>query len=144
MTDDPNDLGAQLVSAIAKVNRWASKHSRMPIPSGQARLLSLVDAHSQARIGALAEADHCSQPTMTAQVKRLEAQGLLQRTEDATDGRASIISLTEEGRAMLADIRRARSAVMGDVLTELSEEDREVLSRANVLLRRIAAQDADV
>ncbi|GAB3579793.1 MarR family winged helix-turn-helix transcriptional regulator [Calidifontibacter terrae] len=141
MTTSEDDLGAQLLSAVAKVNRWATKHSVMPIPSGQARLLSLVDQYGTARVGELAAADHCSQPTMTAQVKRLEEQGYLQRTEDENDGRASLISLTDTGRGALAQVRVARSATITPVLNQLSDEDRRTLVRANQLLRQIAGKD---
>lgn len=136
----PDDLGAQLLSAVAKLNRWATKHSELPIPTGQARLLSLVEAHDNARVGELAAADHCSQPTMTAQVKRLEQQGLLVRASDEDDARASLISLTDAGRRVLDEARRARSATITPVLAGLSEQDREVLVRANELLRQIASE----
>lgn len=141
MSDIPaDDLGAQLLSAVAKLNRWATKHSELPIPTGQARLLSLVEAHHNARVGELAAADHCSQPTMTAQVKRLEQQGLLVRASDEDDARASLISLTDAGRRVLDEARRARSATITPVLAGLSEQDREVLVRANELLRQIASE----
>lgn len=140
MSDIPaDDLGAQLLSAVAKLNRWATKHSELPIPTGQARLLSLVEAHDNARVGELAEADHCSQPTMTAQVKKLEEQGLLVRTPDEDDARASRIALTDAGRGVLQEVRQARTDVIAPVLAALSPQDREVLVRANELLRQIAA-----
>lgn len=139
-TQSDNDLGAQLLSAVAKINRWATKHSELPIPAGQARLLSLVEQQGNARIGELAQADHSSQPTMTAQVKRLEQQGLLERTPDEDDARASLISLTDAGRAMLARARRARGAAIAPALAELSDADRAVLVRANELLRGISAE----
>lgn len=135
-----DDLGSQLLSAVAKLNRWATKHSELPIPTGQARLLSLVDAHGEARIGELAAADHCSQPTMTAQVKRLEQQGFLRRSADEDDARASRISLTDAGRRVLTEARRAREATIAPVLADLSDEDRRVLERANQLFRQIAKE----
>lgn len=134
-----NELGAQLLSAVAKFNRWATKHSVLPISSAQARLLGLVEANEDARIGELAAADHCSQPTMTAQVKKLEEQGLLVRTPDEDDARASRIALTDAGRGVLKQVRQARTDVIAPVLAALSPQDREVLVRANELLRQIAA-----
>lgn len=134
-----DDLGAQLLSTVAKLNRWATKHSVLPIPPGQARLLSLVDMHGSARVGELAAADHCSQPTMTAQVKRLEQQGLLRRTADEDDARASLISLSDEGVRVLGEARLARSQTIAPALEQLSEADRRVLRRANDLLRGFLA-----
>ena len=42
------------------------------VPWAQARLLSTIDDQGEARISDLAELDHCSQPTMTTQVRRLD------------------------------------------------------------------------
>ncbi len=140
MSQGAGDLGAQLLSAVGKLNRWATKHSDLPIPTAQARLLGLVEAHNGSRIGELASADHCSQPTMTAQVKKLEEQGLLTRSTDEDDARASRISLTEQGVAMLAQVRAARSSAITPVLEALTPQDRDVLRRANELLRQIAAE----
>ena len=41
----------------------------------QARLLSTIEDQGDARISDLAALDHCSQPTMTTQVRRLEDAG---------------------------------------------------------------------
>ncbi|WP_328823434.1 MarR family winged helix-turn-helix transcriptional regulator [Metallococcus carri] len=140
MTRSDDDLGIRFLSAVARLNRWVNKHADLPVPHAQARLLSLVEEFGTARIGELAAADHCSQPTMTTQVQRLEAAGLLRRTADDTDARASLVALTPAGAAALEDARRARAAVFGPVLDELDPADREAMSRmvalTDDLLRR--------
>ena len=70
----------------------------MPLPFAQARLLSTIEDHGEARISDLAALDHCSQPTMTTQVRRLEDAGLVSRTVDPDDARAVLIRITAEGR----------------------------------------------
>jgi DNA-binding MarR family transcriptional regulator len=53
---------------------------------------------------------------MTAQVHRLEADGLVARTPDPADARAALVTLTADGAAALARLRRARGAALAPVL----------------------------
>lgn len=63
-------LGADLLAVVARLNRLATQRIQMPLPAAQARLLATIEVHGEARIGDLAAVDHCSQPTMTTQVRR--------------------------------------------------------------------------
>ena len=109
-------LADELLRGAARLSRWASQHADLGMPYAQARVLALVDDLGAARITALAEADHCSQPSMTTQVQRLEADGLVARTPDPADARASLVGLTADGAAALARLRRARGAALAPVL----------------------------
>lgn len=123
-------LGADLLTAIARVNRWATRHAELEVPPAQGRLLALIASMGVARVGDLARADHCSQPTMTAQVQRLAERGLVQRAADPADARASLVSLTAEGTALLARMRAARAEVVEPILASLGEEGRSRLRAA--------------
>src|SRR4030088_497399 len=78
-------LGAELLAVVARLNRLAMQRARMPLPFAAARLLSTIEDQGAARISDLAALDHCSQPTMTSQVRRLEDSGLVSRTVDPSD-----------------------------------------------------------
>ena len=113
----PTDtLADELLRSAARLSRWASQHADLGMPFAQARVLALVDDLGTARVTTLAAADHCSQPSMTAQVHRLEADGLVTRTPDPADARASLVELTPDGAAALARLRRARGAALAPVL----------------------------
>jgi DNA-binding MarR family transcriptional regulator len=86
------------------------------MPYAQARVLALVEELGPARVTTLADADDCSQPSMTVQVQRLEADGLVTRTPDPADARASLVGLTTDGAAALARLRRARGAALAPLL----------------------------
>lgn len=96
-----------------------------------------IEEIEPARIGQLAEADHCRQPTMTTQIQRLEELGWVRRVPDPDDARASLISLTNEGRRLLAEVRRARAAVVTPVVHQLSTADQERLDGALDVLERL-------
>jgi len=130
-------LGVDLLSVVARLNRLASQLIRLPLPWAQARLLSTIEDRGEARISDLAALDNCSQPTMTTQVRRLEDAGLVTRTVDPDDARAVLIRITDAGVRMLAQVRADRAAVIDPVLAELDPADREVLSAAVDVIRRM-------
>ena len=137
MTEDLTASGNDLLRAIARLNRWATRHASFDVPYAQARLLALLDELGPARVSALAAADNSSQPTLTTQVQRLEAAGWAGREADPDDARASLISLTEQGRAALEAVRHARYAVLAPVLEQLSSDERDRLRDAVDLLHRL-------
>lgn len=134
---DQSGLGSELLTVVARLNRLATQRIRLPLPWAQARLLGTIDDQGEARISDLAGLDHCSQPTMTTQVRRLEDAGLVARTPDPADARAVRIRITPEGQTVLAQVRADRAAVIDPRIERLSEEDRETLSAAVGAIRRL-------
>jgi DNA-binding MarR family transcriptional regulator len=130
-------LGADLLAVVARLNRLATQRIQMPLPAAQARLLATIEAHGEARIGDLAAVDHCSQPTMTTQVRRLEDAGLVSRTVDPGDARAVRIRITPDGNRTLNAVRADRAAAIAPQLAQLGPQDREVLADAVEVLRRL-------
>lgn len=74
-------------------------------------MLGQVDECGAARIGDL------------AQVRRLEATGLLTRVPDPADGRATLVSLTGHGERKLEALRVARTAAVASLLDRLGAAD---------------------
>jgi DNA-binding MarR family transcriptional regulator len=133
------ELGSGLLGVVARLNRLASQRTKPPLPWAQARLLSTIEGEGEARISDLAALDHCSQPTMTTQVRRLEDAGLVTRTADPIDARAVLIRITPEGIRTLTRVRTDRAAVIDPLLAQLDDDDREVLTAAVEVLRRLLA-----
>jgi DNA-binding MarR family transcriptional regulator len=130
-------LGADLLAVVARLNRYATQRIHMQLPAAQARLLSTIEAHGEARICDLAAVDHCSQPTMTTQVRRLEDAGLVARTVDPGDARAVRIRITPEGMRTLGRVRLDRAAAIEPQLARLESSDRQTLNNAVAVLRRL-------
>ena len=98
-----DDLSSDLVVHASRLIR--DLRSLHDLPAGT-RVLSLLDERGDLTVTALAEADRCSQPTMSAQVTALQQRGLVGKRPHATDARSSVVSLTPAGRAELSDVRR--------------------------------------
>lgn len=139
-TADPAQaaLGSELLTMVARLNRLATSRIRLPLPWAQARLLGTIEDRSEGtRISELAALDHCSQPTMTTLVRRLEESGLVARTPDPDDARAVRIRITGKGASTLAKVRADRAAVIEPRIRNLSDADRATLSAAVGALHRL-------
>jgi len=131
-----------LLAVVARLNRLATQRIQLPLPVAQARLLSTIEAHGEARICDLAAIDHCSQPTMTTQVRRLEDAGLVTRTVDPGDARAVRIRITPEGMRTLNRVRADRAAAIDPQLARLKPAERQILAEAVNVLRRLVEDAA--
>lgn len=122
-----NTLGPDLLAVTARLNRWATSKAQLDVSPAQARMLAHLEQVGPLRTSDLAKLDHSSQPTMTAQVQRAETDGWVSRFADPDDRRASLIDLTEAGRAVLYAARRARGEVLAPHLARLNKQDRQML-----------------
>jgi len=83
----------------------------------------------------LAELAGISPPTATRMLDCLVPRGLVSRIEDPSDGRAVVISLTEEGRAALSRKVREYDATRRQIAAAFAPHEQEI---ATGLLRRLA------
>jgi DNA-binding MarR family transcriptional regulator len=85
-------------------------------------------AHEQVRIGALLDAVPLSQPALSRLVSRLEARGLLARSEAEDDARAVVVCLTAAGTALIDRALVIHARVVDETLTsKFSETERTAL-----------------
>jgi DNA-binding MarR family transcriptional regulator len=87
------------------------------------------------RTGELAELLAWEKSRVSHQVTRMEARGLVERTECDTDGRGTWVGVTPEGRrTLLASTRDHAAKIQELFLDELTDDDRAVL---NDVTRRV-------
>ena len=87
-------------------------------------------AHEQVRIGALLEAVPLSQPALSRLVARLEARGLLARSEAEDDARAVVVCLTDSGTALIDRALVIHARVVHETLIDkFSQTERTALLR---------------
>jgi DNA-binding MarR family transcriptional regulator len=135
-----DDLGFLLAKATQRWNellaeRFASAGYGDVRPSYGSVLLPLFEEDGL-RMGELARRAHLSKQTMTEMVRRLERGGLVERRVDPSDGRASLIFLTERSRAfepiaaaILRELDRfVRRRLDDEHVEELKTALRELLS----------------
>ena len=68
-------------------------------------------------------------------VDRLVSEGLLDRHPDPTDRRAVVITISEKGRKVLAEVKAESNALLADIYRETSLTPEEAATFGNVLSR---------
>lgn len=105
--------------------------------------LAALERHGPSRITDLTRLEAVGQPAMTGLVQRLAAAGLVTRQSDPEDRRATLVELTEAGRAALAARRRSQDALLADRLDRLHPDQLSALDRAVDALVQLSQEDHD-
>jgi DNA-binding MarR family transcriptional regulator len=134
------DLAA-VAEGIEHLLMWMRRQAPAQVSSSTATTLDTLQSEGPLRISDLATREAISQPGMTTLVNRLEAAGQAERVADLTDGRATLVRITEVGRKVLADRHAARSAALLTELDRLESSDRDALIAALPALDRLISRN---
>jgi DNA-binding MarR family transcriptional regulator len=119
------------------VRRLRAEPGQLPV--AHVTVLGRLDREGPASTSDLAAAERMRPQSMAQTVRDLEAAGLVSRRPDPDDGRRALVELTAQGRERLGAARAQREGWLTQVFErELTAAERETLSEALVLLRRIA------
>ena len=88
--------------------------------------------------GQLAELERVQPPSMTRTVNCLADLDLVAKAPHPTDGRQVVVTLTDAGKAEVEETRRRRNTWLAAQLEAMTPDERQVLTDAAELLRRIA------
>ncbi len=100
--------------------------------------LGILFREGECTVGALAAHERVQPPSMTRTVNGLVEEGYAARRPSQTDGRATLVDLTERGREVLLADRRRRDAWLAQRLRELTPDERALLRQVAPLLQRLA------
>lgn len=99
-------------------------------PSGQAfDVLDVVEDATEPTVSTVAAALAVDQPRASKLVAAAVAAGLLRRVADQTDGRRSLLELTDQGRELLDRAHDRRRGAFDRAMTGWSETDRITFAR---------------
>ena len=99
--------------------------------------LATLDRRGPHRISELAALQGVAQPSMTVLVGSLAQAGLVARRPDPSDGRAVLVSLTEQGERFLIERRRAGAERLSELVGKLTAEEADALAAAVPALLRL-------
>lgn len=110
------------------------------LSDAQFAVLGTLRAHGRTTLGALAEREHVSAPSMNRTVNCLEELELVIRVPDEDDRRRVHIDITPAGRRIVADTIRKRDNALAEALAEMqfSAEELNTLRHASALMRKVA------
>jgi DNA-binding MarR family transcriptional regulator len=123
----------ELADAVSTLVRaWRSAGRRVP---GEAhstlamlQVAGLLD-DGEHRLGELAGLRGVDRSVVSRQVGELQARGLVCRRPDPVDGRAGLVRLTPDGRALLGTAQRLQRDLVRGVLTRCAPDDVRTAAR---------------
>ena len=135
-------LSEQLELSVTRLAHVLLRGTGSGLSRTAASVLHRLSSAGPQRVTELAAFESIAQPSATALVGRLEAQGLVARADDPADGRAVLVSITPAGEAVLRERRDARAEALGARLAALDDAERATLAAAVPLLQRLAEAPA--
>ncbi|MBO3741451.1 MarR family winged helix-turn-helix transcriptional regulator [Actinoplanes flavus] len=94
---------------------------------GQEALLLELDRTGPRIQAQLSEALGCEPPSVTLMTRKLETSGHIERTPDPTDKRATVVALTDSGKAVAEQIRQLWVTLAEETVRDLPAEMLEQL-----------------
>jgi DNA-binding MarR family transcriptional regulator len=104
----------------------------------QLAALAVLEKHPLMTPGELADHEKVQPPSMTRVIAVLEERKLVMRAPHPTDRRQVVLTVTEEGRALVVQARRRRDAWLAKRLKELTPDERAVLRAAAPVLEKLS------
>lgn len=102
----------------------------VPLTVPQHRLLVMISSHGPRRIGAVATDLGVNQSNASRLVDRLVDQGLVRRSPDPRDARASAVELTDAGRRALDAVTALRLAELRTIASNMPSSSRRAVVSA--------------
>ncbi|QKV79829.1 MarR family winged helix-turn-helix transcriptional regulator [Amycolatopsis sp. Hca4] len=136
------ELADRLLGAVLGVRRVVRRRIRAdvpgaPLPGAQVELLRVVADHPGIGVAAAARELHLANNSVSTLVNQLAEAGLVRREADPADRRAIRLEITAAAADRMAAWRRARTGLVADALTRLSEEDTAAIEQALPALEKL-------
>jgi DNA-binding MarR family transcriptional regulator len=132
------DTAARLRMVMMRLARALRHSGTTALSPSQVSALASVDEYGPLRISALASLESVGAPVATRVVASLEELGLLTRTDDPDDKRASLVELSGHGRGVLAALWRERISGLSSRMERLTPAERSRLELALPALEKLA------
>jgi DNA-binding MarR family transcriptional regulator len=142
-TSSSSDLASRLRLDIARMARRLRQEAGAELSPSSAAALATIERHGPLTPSELAVRERVQRPTVTRVLARLEAAGLVARAADPGDRRSCLVTISPEGRELLAVLRTRKDAYLARRLSALPAEDREVLDRAAAILEQMLEEGGE-
>lgn len=134
---DDAAMAASLRLSATRLARRLRQQSDSGLTPSQQSALAAIECNGPLTLGALAEHERVSPPTVTRVVGILEADGLVTRAPDPTDRRVVHVAVTRKGATLLARTRQRRNAWLAERIGDLDDDQRRRLADALDVLDRL-------
>jgi len=135
------DLASRLRLDISRMARRLRQEAGADLSPSMNAALATIERHGPLTPSELAERERVQRPTVTRVLARLEEAGLVVRAGDPQDRRCSLVSISDDGRALLEAMRERKDAFLARRIDALEPADREALDRAAEILERMLSKE---
>jgi len=140
-TDELSASASELrIATFRLARRMRTQRAVDSMSDGQFAVLAGLFVHGPHTLGDLADRERVSAPSMNRTVNCLQDAGYVRRSADESDGRKVVISLTDEGVAVVDETARRRDAWVEEALADLTPQERQTISDAAKIMQRMVAR----
>lgn len=119
---------------VRRVRAAAAEHE---LSLTESAVLARLDREGPATTAELARAESIKPQSMGSTIAALEELALVERKPHPTDGRQMHVVLTVKGAAVRKSVRDAKRTWLAQAISQLEEEDREILFKAAEIMHRL-------
>src|SRR5215211_6908201 len=129
-------LASELRLSVMRLSRRLRNERQPDNPLSVASLsaLGVLFREGECTVGTLAAHERVQPPSMTRTVNCLVEDGYAVRRPSETDGRSTLIEISDKGRDVLLADRRRRDAWLARQLKDLTPDERELLRQVAPLI----------
>ena len=133
---------ARLYLAVGRLSRSLRRvDTGSELGHGAVSALATLVNHGAMRLGDLAAKEAVAPPTLSRIVSTLVDGGYVRREPDPNDGRAFLVTPTDEGRRIMSGLHSSRLRELRWRIDRLPEAQRELLMNALPTLEALVAED---
>lgn len=137
----PEELAGQLRVLVGRLNySLGTPGRRRGATPSRLMALWILEKFGPMRSGDLASRMNITAASTSRLVDVLDEQGWLARRTDPVDRRANLLSVSESGSEMLADLRRESTAELAIDIAAMSPAHQKLLAEALPVLAELADQ----
>ncbi|SOC89019.1 DNA-binding transcriptional regulator, MarR family [Curtobacterium sp. 314Chir4.1] len=129
-----DELAGELLTLYGKIRRTTLVGKVDDVTASQSAVLGRLIRDGATTTADLARAEGVRPQSMGATVQALVDLGLATRDPDPEDGRRTIVSATDAGRAAREDSHRSRTRLLAERLAALDPDDRATVARSIAIL----------
>lgn len=137
----PSDIAASLRLSVTRLARRLRQEADTGFSPSQLSALAVIENHGPLTLGALAEHERVAPPSITKVVAKLEADGLVVRVACSDDRRVARVSTTPAGKALIADIRRRKTAWLTGRVGQLGPAQQRRLAEALDVIEELTSTE---
>jgi DNA-binding MarR family transcriptional regulator len=105
------------------------------IPYSEIRILTLFENHRYLTVKGVSDILDVAKSRVTKLVNSMHEKGLICRTDDPSDARVKLLSLTKKGKKISEEVGVFQGEIQAEILSRLEPEDRSRVITGLELLR---------